>query len=292
MPNTHESISVAIPVYNGERYLAEALTSALGQTHRPSETLVFDNCSTDATREVAETLIPAADVRVSAVNLGAVANFNRAVTESRGTYFAWLAADDRLAPEFLERCLRALEDAPEAAACLPGIRFIDPDGCPQEVRHDALLADSRPSVRLRAFLRRPRWTEAYCLYRRDALLASPMLRDEYGTDVLLTWWFLLRGPLAVVTDPLLDYRVYPQKTVAEMAATLNPQAHHEHWRKARIWRALWRATSAPDVPRPTRRAARRELVSGLCHRDWVGHLYEDVRLQAVSWRLALGRRWR
>jgi len=292
MPNTDRSISVAIPVYNGERYLAEALGSALGQTLRPSETLVFDNCSTDTTRQVAESLLPAGDVRVSTANLGAVANFNRAVQESRGTYFAWLAADDRLAPEFLESCLRALEQAPEASACLPGIRFIDPEGRPQEVRDDPLLADPRPAVRLRAFLRRPRWTEAYCLYRRDALLASPMLRDEYGTDVLLTWWFLLRGPLAVVTDPLLEYRLYPQKTVAEMAATLNPDARHVHWRKVRIWRGLWQATGAPDVPARTRWAARRELLGGLCHRDWVGHVYDDVRLQAVSWRLALGRRWR
>jgi glycosyltransferase involved in cell wall biosynthesis len=272
-------VTVAIPVYNGERFLAEALTSVLEQTTPPDELLVFDNCSTDRTVEIAETMAPGA-VRRSAQNLGAVANFNRSVSESTGRYFAWLAADDRLQASFIERSREALEAAPEAAACLPAIQFIDVGGRALHRQQDPALRATDPSERFRSFLRRPRWTEVYCLYRRSALLTSPMFRDEWGADVILTWWFLLRGPLVVLDDPLLHYRVYPTKKVEEVANSLNPRALHQHWRMLGLWRSLWRETAAADVPRPIARAARRELLSCLVRRNWLKHLCWDAWILA------------
>src|SRR4051794_3763323 len=72
------TVSVAIPVYNGERYLAEAITSVLGQSLSATEFKVYDNCSTDATLTVARRLLPEVDVIRSSMNRGAVANFNQA----------------------------------------------------------------------------------------------------------------------------------------------------------------------------------------------------------------------
>jgi glycosyltransferase involved in cell wall biosynthesis len=268
-------VTVAVPVYNGERYLAEALASVLHQTTPPDELLIFDNCSTDRTREIAESLAPGA-LRRSAENVGAVSNFNRSVTESTGRYFAWLAADDRLQASFIERCVEALDAAPEAPACLSGVQFIDVEGQPVDRQHDPALRSTDARERLRSFLRRPRWTEVFCLYRRSALLASPMFRDEWGADVILTWWFLLRGPLVVLDEPLLDYRVYPTKKVEEVLETLNPRAATAQWRMLGLWRSLWRETTASDVPAPTARRARRELLSCLLHRHWLKHLCWDA----------------
>jgi len=125
-----DTVTVAIPVYNGERFLREALDSVSRQTLPPTETLVFDNCSTDRTREVALEFVPPPNLRTSPSNVGAVANFNRAVEEATSRYFAWLGADDRLAPRFVEAGVEALTAAPDAPACLPAIQFIDPDGRP------------------------------------------------------------------------------------------------------------------------------------------------------------------
>ena len=87
-------LPIAIPVFNGERYLRESWASALAQTRPADEVLVMDNASTGTgTREIAESLLPGA-VRTAETNLGAVANFNRAVEEASGGRFAWLAADD------------------------------------------------------------------------------------------------------------------------------------------------------------------------------------------------------
>ena len=272
-------VTIALPVYNGERYLAESINSALRQTAPVREILVFDNASTDRTVEIARSLLPVQAVRVAEFNAGAVVNFNRAVAEATGRWFLWLAADDRLLPHHVEKCLEALAQQTEAPACVPGIRYINADGLPQREQRDAALSAVDPRTRLRSFLRRARWTEVYGLYRRDALLASPRFTADYGTDVLLTWWFLLRGPLAVVEEPLLEYREFATKTVAEMAESLQPGQDVEHWRKVRLWRRLWALSADPTVGRRTRRVARMELILCVTSRTGVDHLREDVTLR-------------
>ena len=276
MPSS-QTVSVAIPVFNGAEHLDEAIESVLQQTLRPSELKVYDNASTDESVAVAERLVPGGVVQ-SPRNMGAVFNFNRAAASSdpAATYFAWLAADDRLDAQFLATCVGRLEAEPWAPACLTGIRFIDLQGRVVGEQRDPDLASPDPRCRLRSFLRRSRWTEFYCLYRRARLLESPMMLDEYGADVLLTWWFLLRSPLAVTTELLLDYRVYPEKTVDEMAGSLDPTAPKAHWRKWSLWRRLWRMTLDADVDRDVARAARRELAWALGSRAWAVHLLEDV----------------
>lgn len=270
------TVSVVIPVFNGAEHLGEAIESVLGQTRPPAEILVFDNASTDSSRQVALGLLPPSAVTTYEENAGAVANFNRSAAGASGDFVLWLAADDRLAPHHLERCWEALAADPTSPACLPGIQFIDVDGEPLRVHTDRELGSDDPATRLRSLLRRPRWTEFYCLYRAEALRASPMVMPDFGADVLLTWWFLLRGPMTVLDEPLLQYRVYPSKSMTEMAAALGSGVQAEHWRKIRLWRRLRDMTRDPSVDPGTARVARRELVTCLGHHTWIGHLAEDV----------------
>jgi glycosyltransferase involved in cell wall biosynthesis len=275
------TVSIAIPVHNGAVYIESAIESVLAQSHRPDEIVVFDNASTDVSTTLAERLLGAAAIRAADTNRGAPWNFRRAVEESHGQYFAWLASDDRLAPEFVERTVERLRNTPRAAACLTGIQFLSPEGSLLGIQQDPLLASDDTGLRLRSFLRRPRWTEVYCMYRREALLASPMFTQAFGTDVMLTWWFLLRGPLAVVEDPLLEYRVFPDKTLDHMGDALYPGSRPQLWRRMRMWRALWRTANANDVSEEVRRVARRELLTALVEKQWILHNLADVRLALV-----------
>lgn len=282
-------VSVAIPVYNGMPYLREAIESVLGQTVAPAELRIFDNASTDGSAAVAAAMLPPGAVVVSDQNLGAVANFNRALLAASQPYFMWLGADDRLAPAFLERALAALEASPSAAACLTAVRFIDGDGVYFYDQVDHELASVDPRTRLRPFLRRRRWTEFYCLYRTEALLGSPRVLPVHGSDVLLTWWLLLRGPFAVIDERLLDYRVAGVKSVEEVTENLAPGSSREHWLKIRMWMALWQMTGDPQVPASTRRVARQELASVLLGTAWWYHLAEDVTLRWPWIRRLIGR---
>ena len=109
-------ISCIVPVFNGERFLAEALDSILGQTYRPLEIIVVDDGSTDATPEVAAGYAP----RVSCLrqdNRGAASAKNRGVSASRGELIAFLDADDLWLPGKLERQEAWLRERPGFRLC-------------------------------------------------------------------------------------------------------------------------------------------------------------------------------
>ncbi len=96
------TISVIVPVYNGEKYLAEALRSILAQTLPVAEILVIDDGSTDAGAEIAARFAP--PVRcIKQENSGAAAARNLGVSEASGDYLAFLDADDTWLPDKLEK---------------------------------------------------------------------------------------------------------------------------------------------------------------------------------------------
>lgn len=274
-PGVAATVAVGIPVHNGSRYLEEAIRSVQSQTMTPGSFLIFDNASTDSSARIAKKLLGAESVIISNTNVGSAQNFNRAVHDSQGEFFMWLASDDFIDPKHIATCLDVLRSQPQRPACLPGIRFVDRDGRHLRATQDPLLGSVDPRVRFRSYLRRLRWTEIYCLYRRDDLLRSPMLSQEFGTDVVLMWWFLLRGPLAITDEPLLNYREY-SKTVADVSASIDPAMKLQHWRKCRLWATLWNHTNHPDLDHVTGRIARQELLLCIASRYGLWHLADDM----------------
>jgi glycosyltransferase involved in cell wall biosynthesis len=96
-------VSVCVPVYNAERWIAGALESAVAQTYEALEILVVDNASTDATVELSRALDdPRIRIERTGVTIGAVANHNRAIRLSHGTFVKFLHADDLLKPTCVE----------------------------------------------------------------------------------------------------------------------------------------------------------------------------------------------
>src|SRR5262245_57216615 len=100
--NSHDStevprVSIGLPVYNGAKYLAEAIDSLLEQTFSDFELIISDNGSTDATPAICEEYA-AKDGRIrflrQEINRGLAWNWNCVLEESRGAYFKWAACDD------------------------------------------------------------------------------------------------------------------------------------------------------------------------------------------------------
>jgi glycosyltransferase involved in cell wall biosynthesis len=114
-------ISCIIPVFNGERYLREAIDSVLAQTYRTLDVIVVDDGSTDGSAQIAESF--GASVRVIAQsNQGHAAARNTGVQHARGQLLAFLDADDLWHPEKLERQMRLLEQHPNAGGCVAHVR--------------------------------------------------------------------------------------------------------------------------------------------------------------------------
>ena len=95
-------ISCIVPVYNGERYLAETLQSILGQRVGPLEVIVVDDGSTDGTAGVARRFGSAIRV-LHQTNAGPAAARNLGLSEARGDFVAFLDADDLWKPDKLAR---------------------------------------------------------------------------------------------------------------------------------------------------------------------------------------------
>jgi len=111
-------VTVLMPVYNGEKYLAEAIDSILGQTFTDFEFLIINDASKDRTVEIIESY---KDERIRLVhneeNLKLIATLNKGIELARGKYLARMDADDISVPHRLERQVAYLEANPSVAVC-------------------------------------------------------------------------------------------------------------------------------------------------------------------------------
>ena len=109
-------ISCIIPVYNGERYLAETLNSVVEQTYRPLEIIVIDDGSTDGSSRVAEAF--GRHVQYCwQENAGEAAARNRGLSMAQTEFVAFLDADDLWHPEKLAKQIDKFEGKPEMDLC-------------------------------------------------------------------------------------------------------------------------------------------------------------------------------
>lgn len=206
-----------MPVYNGERFLREALDSIVGQTFGDFVLVVSDNASTDATPEIVAEYA-ARDERVvllrSEENHGAAWNFNHVVEQCRTPFFKWAAADDVLAPTCVERCLLALREAPPSVVlCYPQTRWIDAEGKLGRITVDPLTtsADAPAHRRLaRVVANAVYGNVAYAVMRVDALRRTRLHGNYPSADMVLLAELALVGAFLEVPEPLFYRRDHEQ----------------------------------------------------------------------------------
>jgi glycosyltransferase involved in cell wall biosynthesis len=127
-PGESGLVSVVIPVFNGQAFLAEAIESVLAQHYRPLEVITVDDGSSDDSPQI---LARYAELRVvRQANTGCTGARNRGVAESRGELIAFIDQDDRWRPDKLRRQVEALRAAPEAGYTLGHIALFLEPGCP------------------------------------------------------------------------------------------------------------------------------------------------------------------
>jgi glycosyltransferase involved in cell wall biosynthesis len=207
-------VSIGVPVYNGARYLQEALDSISAQTFRDWELIVCDNASTDETASICRRFVenePRARYHRNPVNIGSDRNFNLCAELSRGDYFMTVAYDDRLHPLYLEKTVAVLDADPSVAFVHTRAWEIDADGRTLGEAESAEFADAdSPSERFRNVLTVvPDIISAFGLMRMSVFRRTPGYIQYPSSDAFLQAELALRGKMREVPEFLFFRRLHP-----------------------------------------------------------------------------------
>jgi len=203
-------VSIGMPVYNGGKYLREAIESILLQSYSNIELIISDDASTDGTPEICAEFA-ARDSRVRYYrrekNEGITWSFNHVLSLAHGDYFMWAAQDDLREKGFIERCLQVLEKDPNVSVCASRVIYIDPEGREGERREIALSTKGMGAGRRAIAFLKGRGNDPvfYGLIRREALKGK-FLENAMGQDYLLVFWLLLEGDAETIPEYLFRKR--------------------------------------------------------------------------------------
>jgi glycosyltransferase involved in cell wall biosynthesis len=284
-------VSVCVPAFKAERFIAATIESVLAQTSEGWELVVVDDASPDGTYEIARRYADDPRIRVARndTNLGPVGNWNHVVAEARGRYVKVLCSDDILYPTCLARQAEALAAHPTAGMVASRRDIIDGDG--RVVFAGRGLAGLSGAVPGRAALARmvevgttPFGEPSVVLFRAEALRAAGPFRADYATliDVDRYAEVLRRWDCVAIDETLAAFRM--------TAGSWSDRSHREQGRNLR--RLLDDLAADPSL-----RLSRATV--------WRGRLWSYVRapargiaFRAAEWRAgrrssanALGARW-
>jgi len=229
-------VTIGVPVYNGARFLSQALDSLLGQSTSHLELLISDNASTDDTEAICRAYA-AKDARVryfrQPINVGAPQNWTFVAKQARGKYFKWASGNDFCAPDMVEKCVAVMEADPGVVLCYGKTCLIDEEtGRRDEYARDIPVMEDLPHERFRTVYRTLSLNNAQCgLIRADALRRTRYDRPYPGGDVVLMAELALQGRFVLLPDVLLYRRMGRRTfssllTAAEMQAFIDPTAKH------------------------------------------------------------------
>jgi glycosyltransferase involved in cell wall biosynthesis len=228
-------VSIGLPVYNGERYLAGSIQAIRDQTFQDWELIISDNASTDSTEAISRSFVEK-DSRIRYVrqqkNLGIAKNLNVLIDHARGEYFKWQAHDDLSAPTLVAKCVAALEKNPLAVLAYTQTIRIDGEGATilddiytvgdkkfavgsWEDNYDYNIPDT--VERCLRFLRPDRPAGPAYLFgvmRTKALRASGKHPSYFAGDEVLLLDLLLMGPFVQVKEPLFFVRHFEDNATA------------------------------------------------------------------------------
>ena len=229
-------VSIGLPVYNGARFLPQALESLLGQSFSDIELIVSDNASSDSTQNIC-TEYAARDARIryvrQNVNIGAMRNWNFVAKQARGKYFKWSSASDYCAPDMLARCFAAMEAESDIVLCYGQTCLVDQEtGELTEYSGNIELMEDRPHERFSKLCGSLKLNNAYGgLIRTDALHRTKLNRLYSGGDIILMAELALMGRFRLLPQTLLYRRMGRETSSNELSASdlavfLDPQKTH------------------------------------------------------------------
>jgi glycosyltransferase involved in cell wall biosynthesis len=202
-------VSVIIPVYNGERFIAQAVNSVLGQTFRDFELIVVDDGSTDRTPDILKKY-GSRLTYIGQPNRERSAARNTGIRHSEGEYLAFLDADDLCLPERLQRQVEILDQFPEVGLVHGWTYFIDETGQKATIGKKEMLSSLESGARVFESLLFKNVIASPTVMIRRSCIDTVGFFDEsltYVEDWDMWLRIAIQYHVALIPEPLACYRI-------------------------------------------------------------------------------------
>ncbi len=205
-------VSLVMKVYNGEKYLREAMESILSQTFTDFEFLIIDDGSKDSSAEIVRSY---QDKRIRFLqnekNMGLCATQNRVIEEARGEYIAVMDCDDISYPTRFEKQVKYLDEHPEVMMC-GSFRNDIVDG--KESPFQQIMNLEHSTLGFSLFFGNMFFTHSSIMFRsaqyheEGLSYGAAPIAEDYGIIIEMA----KRYEVALIPERLIAYRIYNQST--------------------------------------------------------------------------------
>ncbi len=290
-------VSVGLPVYNGERYVRQAIESILSQSFPDLELIISDNASSDATEGICKEYA-ARDPRVryyrSDRNRGAAWNHNRVVDLARGEYFKWQCHDDYCDGTFLEKCLAILQSNRNVVLCYPRFVRVDEQGRWLGIKSSRVSGGAEAVERFRSLIyRRDSCEEIYGVTPTAVVRKTALIGPYSNSDDTFLAELILHGQFRQISEPLFFYRIHPAQSTSSYRsrtarmAWFNPSARRFSLPFLRLFLGYLSVVSRSPVPLRVKVRCYGSLARWFwLFRDWLTEDLRVVRSSLTDQRLA------
>ena len=211
--STAPRLSIGLPVYNGEKYVAESLEALLGQSFTDFELIISDNASTDSTGDICRHY-EKQDSRVRYFrqprNIGLAPNVNFVVHQARGELYKEASHDDLYARDLLESCVDALDEYPHVVLAHSWTAKVDGSGnVTKAYEYPLNTATPRAPERFRSMLFDSGGDDDYGVMRTNVLPPDALKGSHHHADRTIIAEMRLHGPFYQVPDWLYFRREHP-----------------------------------------------------------------------------------
>lgn len=231
--NQLPKVCIGIPVYNGEKFLRNALDCLLNQSYENIEIIISDDTSTDSTKSICEVYMKK-DLRIKYIlqkeNLGAFHNFNFVLTQAKSKYFMWAEVDDKWEPEFIEKNIEVLESNPKIVGSISEVswygekiirgkssvlknllKFRKTYDIFEEYGH-VLPTSGTFEKKIGLYLRFNQGTSIFAVYRTEKLQKSILEKPIGAWDLIIILKVLRFGDINVLKESLMQRYVGGQSS--------------------------------------------------------------------------------
>lgn len=220
-------ISVCIPVYNGETYLAQTIQSVLDQTYTDFELVIIDNASTDRTVSIIRSFT---DTRIRLIqnetNVGMVGNWNNCLRYGTCEYLQLLCADDLLTPDNFKKKVDILDNYPEVGMVFSGSHVIN--------ENNKVVMNRRPFLSSGMWDGRRLARRSFRNHNYNAEPSNVMFRKRTSEEIgsfdpdlwfTLDWNYWLRmcavSKVYYINEYLYSFRISTTSETAQLLKTIN-----------------------------------------------------------------------